>query len=116
MRKILLGAGIVLIGAIIAAVFIRHWVTGPLYRPGDVRAGKDVVEPLTPTMADGQHWKVAANIDLHHFEEGGGSEILTIHGGPGFPQLSPGLRAASWLAGISWFTTTSGAVAFRAGP
>jgi proline iminopeptidase len=96
MRKLLLVAGVLLIVLIIAAAFVWYWMSGPLYRPGDVRAGKGVVDPLTPASVrsdDVQHWRVAPNIELHHFEDGTGTEILTVHGGPGFPPTRP------WLGG-----------------
>lgn len=99
MRKILIGLGILAIALVLGAALIWYWMTGPMYRPGDVRAGKDVIEPLTPAggvspgTVDGSAWKVAPNIELYHFEEGAGQPILTIHGGPGFPPTKP------WLAG-----------------
>ena len=93
MRMILLWVGVAFVVLIIAGAAIWHRMTGPLYHPGDVRAGKNVLEPLTPTMADATHWKFGSNIELHHFEEGAGSEILVVHGGPGFPPTQP------WLAG-----------------
>lgn len=93
MRKFLLWTGIILVVLFIAGAVAWHWMTGPLYHPGDVRAGKDVIEPLSPTMADAQYWKFAPNIELHHFEEGTGSEILIVHGGPGFPPTQ------TWAAG-----------------
>ncbi len=83
------GCGLLLL---LAAVGVIGWrkMTGPLYQPGDVRAGKDVIEPMP---AAGGSWTFAPGIELHHFEEGSGSPILIVHGGPGFPPARP------WLAG-----------------
>lgn len=41
------------------------------------------------------YWRVASDIELFHFEEGAGEDILTVHGGPGFAP------AASWPAGAA---------------
>jgi len=67
--------------------------SGPLYQPGDVRAGKGVPEPLDPPAASGEKWRVTASVELHHFEQGSGTPILVVHGGPGFPPTRP------WRAG-----------------
>jgi len=70
-----------------------YWMMGPMYRPGDVRAGRNVAEPLNPPPQTGARWVVAPGIELHHFEEGSGTPILTVHGGPGFPPTT------TWAAG-----------------
>jgi len=89
---------VVLTGAAAGAGW--YWMTGPLYRPGDVRAGKDVAEPLQPPaqQASAPRWTVAPGIELHHFEEGSGRQILTVHGGPGFAPTAP-WRAGRELSG-----------------
>jgi len=77
---------------VLMAVVVWHWFNSPLYRPGDVRAGKDLREPLAPpSQADARpgYWRVASDIELSHFEEGAGEPILTIHGGPGFVPAGP---------------------------
>jgi proline iminopeptidase len=93
MIKILLGAVILLLVLAAAAAWIWHRMTGPLYQPGDVRAGKDVTEPLTPPRAVDRRWLVGPDIELYHFEEGTGTPVLVVHGGPGFPPTQP------WRAG-----------------
>jgi len=92
MKILSFAALLVLVGAV-AAVWIWHRMTGALYEPGDVRAGKDVAEPLTPAGASGASWLVAPGIELYHFEEGSGTPVLVVHGGPGFPPGQP------WRAG-----------------
>ncbi len=94
MKLTILVGSVVLLVTLAAAAW--HWFNSPLYRPGDVRAGKDLREPLAPpSQADARpgYWRVASDIELFHFEEGAGEPILTIHGGPGFVPAGP------WPAG-----------------
>jgi proline iminopeptidase len=93
MVKILLGAAILLLCLAAAAAWVWHRMTGPLYQPGDVRAGKDVTGPLTPAEASAGRWLMAPGIELYHFEEGTGTPVLVVHGGPGFPPTQ------AWRAG-----------------
>jgi proline iminopeptidase len=90
----------ILLGAVVAlalvAVMAWHWFNSPLYQPGDIRAGKNLREPLAPPDQAGArpgYWRVAGDIELFHYEEGSGEDILTIHGGPGFVPVGP------WPAG-----------------
>lgn len=63
----------------------------PLYRPGMVRAGKQLRAPLTPPqqLGDPAFWQVEPDIQLHHFAVGTGRNVLVIHGGPGMPYDEP---------------------------
>jgi proline iminopeptidase len=88
-----IGAGVLVLLLAAVAGVAWYWMTGPMYRPGDVRAGRNVAEPLTPPAQTADRWLVAPGIELHHFEQGSGPEILTVHGGPGFPPTEP------WAAG-----------------
>jgi proline iminopeptidase len=89
-----IGGAILLVAIAALAAWIWRAMMGPMYQPGNVRAGKDVVEPLTPAaQQSGARWLVAPGIELYHFEEGAGTPILAIHGGPGFPPAGP------WRAG-----------------
>ena len=95
--KLTILVGIVTLLVLLAAV-AWHWFNSPLYQPGDVRAGKDLREPLAPPSqgaARPGYWRVASDIELFHFEEGAGEPILTIHGGPGFVPAGP------WPAGAA---------------
>src|SRR5271169_1637529 len=95
--KLTILVGIVLLIVLLAAA-AWHWFNSPLYRPGDVRAGKDLREPLEPPSQESArpgYWRVASDIELFHFEEGAGEPILTIHGGPGFVPAGP------WAAGAA---------------
>ena len=94
MHKLWWIGGAILVAAIAAAAaWMWHAMMGPMYQPGDVRAGKDLAGPLTPAAATAERWLVAPGIELHHFEEGTGTPILVIHGGPGYPPAGP------WHAG-----------------
>jgi proline iminopeptidase len=94
MRKMFwIGAGALVLLLAVVAGLAWYWMMGPMYRPGDVRAGRNLAEPLTPPAQTGDRWVVAPGIELHHFEQGSGPAILTVHGGPGFPPTQP------WAAG-----------------
>jgi proline iminopeptidase len=97
MYRILLICAVIVLAIAALAAYAWHAMTGPMYQPGDVRAGKDVASPLTPAGASAARWLVAPGIELHHFEEGAGTPILIVHGGPGFPPARP-WRAGSLLA------------------
>ena len=78
----------VLLALVLVAALLWYWFNSPLYRPGDVRAAKNLREPLEPPAQDGarpQYWRMAKDIELYHFEQGAGDDILVLHGGPGFP-------------------------------
>src|ERR1039458_17739 len=89
MVKILVGVAVLLLCVVVGGMWIWHRMTGPPYQPGDVRAGKDLAEPLTPPQAAGGRWLVAPDIELYHFEEGTGTPVLVVHGGPGVPPAQP---------------------------
>ena len=108
MIKILLGVAVLLLSVAVVGMWIWHRMTGPLYQPGDVRAGKGVAERLTPPQAGGGRWLVAPDIELYHFEEGTGTPVLVVHGGPGFPPTSPGAPGDSCHTG-SFIITSAGA-------
>jgi proline iminopeptidase len=96
MKLAILVGSVVVLALLAAAAW--HWFNSPLYQPGDIRAGKDLREPLAPPPQDGTrpgYWQVASDIELFHFEEGSGEDILTIHGGPGFVPPGP------WAAGAA---------------
>jgi proline iminopeptidase len=94
-KLIWIGGAALLVAVAALAAWMWHAMMGPMYQPGDVRAGKDVAGPLAPAGASGARWRVAPGIELHHFEEGAGTPILVIHGGPGFPPAGP------WRAGAA---------------
>ncbi len=99
--KLLILSGAVVVLAALAAVAWQSF-NGPLYQPGDIRAGKNLGEPLAPPDQAGArpgYWRVASGIELFHFEEGSGEDLLTIHGGPGFVHSKPWPGGAALASG-----------------
>jgi len=100
MKEILVIIGVgALAVAIIAGTFFWYTSTKPLYEPGMVRSGRNLMASLTPPqqLDDPNVWSVEEDIQLHHFSKGTGPAVLVIHGGPGMPPSSPwpGLSALS---------------------
>jgi proline iminopeptidase len=92
MRKFIwiASGGLLLIVLLAGGVF--WWMsTQPLYQPGMVREGKNLRAPLTPPAqpAAADIWQVEEDIQLHHFTQGDGRNVLIIHGGPGIPSRKP---------------------------
>jgi len=75
---------------------LMWWMmTEPMYRPGDVRAGRNLSAPLAPpAQVAGDAWQMEPGIALHHFSSGEGRNVLVLHGGPGVPTQAawPGLE------------------------
>lgn len=90
-RGVIAAVLILIVLAVIAGGYLWYSMGQPLYRPGMVRAGKNLRALLTPPAqpADEQFWKVEEDIQLHHFAAGAGRNVLVIHGGPGYPYLKP---------------------------
>ena len=68
------------------------WMTQqPLYQPGMVSAGKNLRAPLAPPAqsSNPNFWQVESDIQLYHFSQGQGRNVLIIHGGPGRPFREP---------------------------
>lgn len=81
---------VVLIIAVGAGGF--WWMTQqPLYQPGMVSAGQNLRSPLTPPAQTGNpdFWQVESDIQLYHFAQGAGRNVLIVHGGPGMPFREP---------------------------
>jgi proline iminopeptidase len=100
MRKtIIIVASVLLALIVVAGVFFWYTMGNPLYEPGMVRAGKNLRAPLTPPEQSGDEhfWNVEQDIQLYHFSEGEGRNVLIVHGGPGYPfaQPWPGLEPLS---------------------
>ena len=98
MNKVILIIIVVLVVVVvIAAALFWSMMNKPLYQPGMVRRGENLRSPLDPPQQpDAQAvWQVAPDVQLHHFSEGAGKNVLVIHGGPGYPFSEPmsGLEA-----------------------
>jgi len=91
-RKILfISLGVVLLVIGLVAGGFWYMSTQPLYKPGMVRAEKNLAAPLDPPTqpANPDTWLVEPGIELHHFAAGEGRNVLIIHGGPGEPFVQP---------------------------
>jgi proline iminopeptidase len=90
-KTILIILGTLVLIIAIAAGGFWYMSTGPLYRPGMVRAGKNLSAPLTPPSqpTESDTWLVEPGIELSHFSAGNGRNVLIVHGGPGEPFTQP---------------------------
>lgn len=68
---------------------VRFFAEQPLYEPGDVSKQRDVLFEQKIRDIDDQYWEVEKGVQLHHFSEGEGRNVLVLHGGPGFPFIKP---------------------------
>ena len=97
MKKIIvIVVSVLLVLILVAGAFFWYTMVKPLYEPGMVRAGENLRAPLTPPEQSGDEhfWNVEGDIQLYHFSEGEGRNVLIVHGGPGYPhsELWPGLE------------------------
>jgi proline iminopeptidase len=96
-KVILIIIAVLVIVVIIVAALFWYMMNKPLYQPGMVRKGENLRYPLDPPEQpdDPSVWQVAPEVQLHHFSEGTGKNVLVIHGGPGYPFNKPmsGLEA-----------------------
>jgi proline iminopeptidase len=99
--KVIIIIGIVVLVLVLAAGAVFWYMSvQPLYQPGMVRVGKNLRAPLDPPAQGGdeQAWQVEPDIQLYHFAEGQGRNVLIVHGGPGMPYRS-GWKAFEPLKG-----------------
>jgi proline iminopeptidase len=89
--------GFIVLLVIMVAAGFWYLSTQPFYKPGMVRKEEGLSAPLAPPTQSttSQAWSVEQGIDLAHFAEGEGQDVLVIHGGPGMPFTQPmsGLEA-----------------------
>ena len=99
MRTVFILVGIVIIGLVIVGGWMWYMSYQPLYKPGHVRAQKNLRAPLTPLAQNGtpDFWQMEEDIALYHESVGSGRNVLIIHGGPGSPY------ATTW-AGVEGLT------------
>ena len=90
-KAVIIGVLVLLLLVLVVGVFFWYTMGQPLYKPGMVRAGKNLRAPLTPPeQTDTEHlWTREGDIQLYHFSEGDGKNVLVVHGGPGYPYLEP---------------------------
>lgn len=91
-RKTILIIVLVFVFLIAAGAGGMWWMMQqPLYQPGMVSAGQNLRAPLTPPTQSGDpdYWQVEPDIQLYHFAQGEGRNVLIVHGGPGMPFREP---------------------------
>ncbi len=98
LKKIILIVALALVLVIaVGGGLMWYMMQQPLYSPGMVRAGTSLRAPLVPPPQSGDKdfWTVESDIRLYHFSSGNGTNVLVIHGGPGYPfsQPIPGLAS-----------------------
>lgn len=88
-KLFLIALGVVLLVAIVVGGVVWYSMGQPLYKPGMVRAGKNLSAPLAPPpQPSGDFWQVEKDIRLYHFSAGQGPNVLVVHGGPGIPTIA----------------------------
>ncbi|MBM3130037.1 MAG: alpha/beta hydrolase [Chloroflexi bacterium] len=96
-KAILLVVAVLLVVIIGGGVWLWNAMQQPLYEPGMVRAERNLRAPLAPPAQSAKQdfWNVESDIQLYHFADGAGANVLVVHGGPGFPfaQPLPSLKA-----------------------
>ncbi len=91
-RTIWIVFGIVVFVGVVGSVwYFWNMTTQPLYQPGSLQNGKYLSGSLEPPeqLATENFWQVEPDIQLHHFSEGRGRNVLIVHGGPGQPYVEP---------------------------
>jgi proline iminopeptidase len=92
MKKIIIIVSLILIALIITGgAYFWYMMQQPLCQPGMVRSQENLRAPLEPPAQpeDSPMWQVEAEIELAHFAEGEGRNVLIVHGGPGMPYSEP---------------------------
>ena len=90
-RAMMIGVSVLFGLLVVGGLFFWYSMGQPLYEPGMVRAGENLRAPLTPPEQsdDERFWQVEEDMQLWHFSEGEGRNVLIVHGGPGFPYTTP---------------------------
>ncbi len=96
-RILLIAASVLVLIVIVGGAAFWFMMQQPLYEPGMVSAAKNLRAPLVPPVQTSgkDFWTVESDIQLYHFSDGAGANVLVVHGGPGYPftQPLPGLEA-----------------------
>ncbi len=88
MKKIVIIAlGVTALVVLAVGAYFWYNMVKPLYQPSMVREEANLSAPLAPPAqsASEAFWKVEADIELWHFAQGQGKNVLIVHGGPGYP-------------------------------
>jgi proline iminopeptidase len=92
MKRFLLITGVIVLVLIgIGAVVGYRVMNTPIYTPGSVVSMKSIDAPLTIPAQGGKSdfWDMEKGVQIKHFSQGNGRNILVIHGGPGMPGNDP---------------------------
>lgn len=92
MKRKLIVTGSILAVLLIVGGAAFWWMTlQPLYTPGMVSRNENLRSPLVPPAqtADPDYWQMESDINLYHFANGTGRNVLIVHGGPGMPFREP---------------------------
>jgi len=82
-----------LICAGVGLYLAKEMMGRPLYEFGKVSRSESLLTP--PAQTGGPlFWNVEEGIEIYHFQEGAGRNVLIVHGGPGYPYRGawPGLE------------------------
>ncbi|MCP3928424.1 MAG: alpha/beta fold hydrolase [Bacteroidetes bacterium] len=93
-RKVLIIVFVVLLVLIGIGWFFFNQMNKPLYIPGNL-AASNIEVPVQ--KGDSAFWDMEEDIRIYHFSKGVGTNILSLHGGPGMP----------WATTLEGFTKLS---------
>ena len=90
-KTIIIITSILVVLVIAGGAYLWYMMQQPLYKPGMVRAETNLRASLVPPeqAEDPPVWRVEDDIDLFHFAQGEGRNVLIVHGGPGLPYTEP---------------------------
>jgi proline iminopeptidase len=86
-KSISLAIAVVLFLIVGAGWLFWQQIKKPLYTPGSLSSEADITAP--EQKKDSEYWQMGDDIEIFHFSEGTGRNVLIIHGGPGYPYRKP---------------------------
>ena len=104
-RRIWIGAGVTVVVLVLAAGgLLWRFMGRAMYAPGAARALGAALQPPAQDGTPAGFWTVAPGIRVRHFEAGpdGGTAVLVVHGGPGYPPVRPWAAVAFTGDSVRW--------------
>ena len=102
-RRIWIGAGVTVVVLVLAAGGILwRFMSRAMYEPGAAHALGAALQPPAQDGTPAGFWMVAPGIRLRHFETGTGTDVLVVHGGPGYPPVRPWAATAFTGDSVHW--------------
>jgi proline iminopeptidase len=86
-KVILVVIAVVLVLITGAGFFFWQKIKKPLYVPGKLSSERNITAP--DQEKDSEYWEMDDGIEIYHFSEGTGRNVLIVHGGPGYPYRKP---------------------------